>query len=51
MSVGQKSDQQVLYQLFLSDNDLPHFHRKKVYKGAFPLNPFIKLLDIHTLHI
>ena len=50
MAVSEEADEQVLHQLFLSDNDLSHFHGEKVHEGAFPLDAVIEFLDINTIH-
>ena len=50
MAVSEEAYEQVLHQLFLSDNDLSHFHGEKVHEGAFPLDAVIEFLDINTIH-
>ena len=51
MSVGEKSDQKVLHQLFLSDDDLAHLKGQHIHEGAFLLDPVIEFLDVYTFHI
>ena len=50
MAVCEKAYEQILDKLFLSHNDLAHFHRKKVNERALTLDALIEFFDINTFH-
>ena len=51
MSISEKTDQEIVNEVFLADNDLSHLDRKKVNERAFPFDALIELLDVYTFHI
>ena len=51
MSVGEQTDQKVLDELFLTDNDLAHLKGQHVHEGTFLLDPVVQFFDVNAFHV
>ena len=51
MPVGEESDEQVLHQLLLPDDDLAHLKGQHVHESALLLDAVIQFFDVNTFHL
>jgi hypothetical protein len=49
VAIGQQSDHQTLYQVFLAYNHLVHFHADEVHEGTLLLDALVELSYIYGL--
>ena len=50
MAVREKAYQEVVHEVLLTDDNLPHLQGKEVYKRTFVLDTLVEFLNVYTFH-